>query len=215
MKIKTPFFIIEIEWLFLIVSFLFILSGKVRNYLISFFICYLFIIFHELSHMLIASIFGKNIEKFKFSLSGVNIFIQLPRYDVSLNNKNKKENIKNIMIYFAGPISNFVLAYLFQNIKFILEINICLGILNLFPVYPLDGYQILKNVLEIKAMKYKKIILEMVNIIFILILSLMSIYQILYSKNYSAILFVFYVILIKLVNDKSQKNSEKFTLLRC
>lgn len=215
MKIKTPFFIIEIEWLFLIVSFLFILSEKVREYLISFFVCYLFIIFHELSHMLVASIFGKSIEKFKFSLSGVNILIQLPRYDIGLKYKNKKENIKNIMIYFAGPISNFVLAYLFRNVRFILEINICLGILNLFPVYPLDGYQILKNILEIRLEKYQKIILDIINNMFILILISLSIYQILYSKNYSIILFVFYVILIKLMNNKSQKNSEKLAFLRC
>ena len=138
MKIKTPFFIIEFEIMFLIVFFSFILSNEIKKILFSFYMCYSFIIFHELSHMFVATILGKEIKLFKFSLAGVNI---------CFSNLNKLSIYKEILIYLAGPFSNIVLATLFQYNKMIFEVNLSLAIINLIPIFSLDGYNILYNLI--------------------------------------------------------------------
>lgn len=198
MKIKTPFFIIEFEIIFIIVFFSFILSNEIKKILFSFYICYLFIIFHELSHMLIASIFGKEIKLFKFSLAGVNI---------CFNNLNKLSIYKEILIYLAGPISNILLAILFQYNKMIFEINLSLAIINLIPIFPLDGYNILYNVLRNKN---SNVLIEVISGIFIFTLLVFSIIQIIYTNNITILIFLIYILLIYLVNKKG-KNSHKYT----
>lgn len=196
MKIKTPFFIIEFEIMFLIVFFSFILSNEIKKILFSFYMCYLFIIFHELSHMFVATILGKEIKLFKFSLAGVNI---------CFSNLNKLSIYKEILIYLAGPVSNIVLATLFQYNKMIFEINLSLTIINLIPIFPLDGYNILYNILRNLN---NNIILEIISGICILILSLFSIIQIIYTKNISILIFLIYIFVIYLNNKKGKKWSK-------
>ena len=64
------------------------------------------------------------------------------------------------LISLAGPVTNFVLAFVFsQLIRFniaptnlwlqIAEINVVLGVFNLFPIAPLDGEKIIKALLPI------------------------------------------------------------------
>lgn len=196
MKIKTPFFIIEFEIMFLIVFFSFILSNEIKKILFSFYMCYLFIIFHELSHMFVATILGKEIKLFKFSLAGVNI---------CFSNLNKLSIYKEILIYLAGPVSNIVLATLFQYNKMIFEVNLSLAIINLIPIFPLDGYNILYNILRNLN---NNIILEIISGICILILSLFSIIQIIYTKNISILIFLIYILVIYLNNKKGKKWSK-------
>lgn len=196
MKIKTPFFIIEFEIMFVIVFFSFILSNEIKKILFSFYMCYLFIIFHELSHMFVATILGKEIKLFKFSLAGVNI---------CFSNLNKFSIYKEILIYLAGPVSNIVLATLFQYNKMIFEVNLSLAIINLIPIFPLDGYNILYNILRNLN---NNIILEIISGICILILSLFSIIQIIYTKNISILIFLIYILVIYLNNKKGKKWSK-------
>ena len=197
MKIKTPYFIIEFEVIFLIVFFSFIFSNEIKKLLFSFYICYLFIIFHELSHMLVASIFGKKIELFKFRLAGVNI---------CFNNKNKLNKNKEILIYFAGPLSNIILALLFSYNKMIFEINLCFAIINLMPIYPLDGYNIVLNILRnTKVDKYKKYILKNISLIILNLLIILSILQICLYNNPSISIFLIYIFLLNLLNKDTKK----------
>ncbi|MEG2235195.1 MAG: hypothetical protein RR144_01965, partial [Clostridia bacterium] len=108
MKIKTKFGDIEIESILIIVIITSLISNTLFKFLYYFFACYLFISFHELMHITIGSIFGKNLIRIKLSISGVCAIFEK-------NNNIKKENIKNILIYLAGPISNFILALVFRN----------------------------------------------------------------------------------------------------
>ena len=64
MKIKTPFFDIKIDIIFIIIMFIFLFSNNIRSFLSSYLICYLFIVFHESSHMFVATLFEKEIEIF-------------------------------------------------------------------------------------------------------------------------------------------------------
>lgn len=207
MKLKFFKVNIEFEIVFLIVFLVFIFSNTIRKILFSFYMCYLFIIFHELAHLTITLLFGKEIENFKFSLSGVCIELKKKRFDLKGNKRLKKENIEEIILYLAGPISNIILAYIFNNNKMICEINIAFAIINLLPIFPLDGYNILDNLLELFSTRLKKreVILEILSNILIFILFFVGIVQLLFLFNPSIIMFSFYVFLIQFNNKKRQK----------
>ncbi len=207
MKLKFSKVNIEFEIVFLIVFLVFIFSNTIRKILFSFYMCYLFIIFHELAHLTITLLFGKEIENFKFSLSGVCIELKKKRFDLKGNKRLKKENIEEIILYLAGPISNIILAYIFNNNKMICEINIAFAIINLLPIFPLDGYNILDNLLELFNMRLKKreTILEILSNILIFILFFVGIVQLLFLFNPSIIMFSLYVFLIQFNNKKRQK----------
>ena len=208
MKIKTPYFIIEFEVIFLIVFFSFILSNEIKKILFSFYLCYLFIIFHELSHMLIGVIFGKEIKIFKFTLSGVNI---------SFSKYYMLNKFKEILIYLAGPISNIFLAIIFSYNKMIFEINICLAIINLLPIFPLDGYNIIYNLLrDTKLEKSRKCILKILYIVIFTLLILLAIIELFMYKNISILIFFIYIILIyfKSNNVKNNTNIDRICILK-
>lgn len=207
MKLKFSKVNIEFEIVFIIVFLVFIFSNTIRKILFSFYMCYLFIIFHELAHLTIALLFGKEIENFKFSLSGVCIELKKKRFDLKGNKRLKIENIEEIILYLAGPISNIILAYIFNNNKMICEINIAFAIINLLPIFPLDGYNILDNLLELFSMRLKKreVILEILSNVLIFILFFVGIVQLLFLFNPSIIMFSFYVFLIQFNNKKRQK----------
>ena len=185
MILRLNSFFIEIENLFIIVLISFFFSDKIKLFLTSYFVCYLFIIFHELSHIIFASIFGKKIRKLKLSIAGV---------CVVFNNNDELKIIKKIIIYLAGPLGNIILALLFRNIDFVFEINIFLAILNLMPVYPLDGYNILNCILtSLNKISYLKSI-ETFFLSFLLVISIIVFFM---YYNPSLIIFFMYVILIK------------------
>ena len=89
MRLKKCNILIEIENLLIIILISFFFSDKIKLFLTSYFVCYLFILFHELSHILFATLFGKKIEKIKLSIAGV---------CVTFNNI-KLETVKNLIIY--------------------------------------------------------------------------------------------------------------------
>lgn len=211
MKIKTPFFYIKIDVLFIIVLFIFFLSKELRKILQYFFVCYLFIVFHELSHMLIASIFGRKVDCFNITLFGVNISFDKEHYIIKEKIINKKEYICNILIYLAGPISNFLLAVIFKNIRFVSDINIFLGILNLIPIYPLDGYNIIENVLKLFNSNIKNIknIINVINYVFFVIFAFIGMITLVLFLNPSLILFLLYLIILKSSYSYSE-NSTKY-----
>lgn len=208
MKIKTPFFYIKIDILFIIAMFVFFLSLKLRVFFSSFLVCYMFIIFHESCHMFVGTVLGKSIDTFNISLFGVSVSFNKTRYEIN-KKKNINEYIREIIIYIAGPLSNFILAIIFNNIKFVFDINIFLGILNLIPIYPLDGYNILKNLLLInfKENKAEKII-NFINYMFFVVLVILGIICLILIYNPSLILFLIYLIIIKNSNIKYINNTK-------
>lgn len=206
MKIKTPYLDIEIELIFIITFIIFLLSSKVHNFLASFYICYLFILFHELSHIFLASVFGKDVEKLKISLGGVSVKFKEEKYNLDKNINIKKDKIKNIFIYFAGPFSNFLTAIVFKENIFVFQINIFLFFLNLIPIYPLDGYNILDNCLSFKFnCNFKDKIIEVINNLILVFILVCCIIQILIAKNISLSIFLIYIFLLKKQKDNIQK----------
>lgn len=188
MKIKKCNILIEIDNLFIIILISFFISDKIKLFLTSYYVCYLFILFHELSHILFATLFGKKIKRIKLSIAGV---------CVTFNNV-ELELVKNLIVYVAGPLSNICLAIMFNNIDFIFEINIFLAVLNLVPIYPLDGYNILSLFFNNTTTKY-------IQNIFLSLLFLISIIVFFYNFNPSLIIFFVYILLIKYISKNCVK----------
>jgi len=159
MKLRVNEKAIYIEEGVIIVLFVCLFSKIARAYLANYYLCFLFITFHELSHIAIAALFGSSIKRINIRLSGL-----------SVNLEKNFQRIKALLVYFAGPISNIILAILFRNIKIVFEINICLALINLVPIKPLDGYNIFKQIIGKKALKTISKISEFILIVIGLLL---------------------------------------------
>ncbi|MEG2646254.1 MAG: hypothetical protein RSA08_04420 [Clostridia bacterium] len=198
MKFKTQFFTFEIDMILLIIVLVYMLSKKAALFLSPFFMCYLFILFHELSHLLIAAIFNKKINKLKLSLAGVCVGFE--KESIIKKTKTKLNKIKDIIVYMAGPVSNIILAIIFFRSKQIFEINIFLAMVNILPLYPLDGYNIVSTILSIiytnDIKKTKKINLIINKLVYYFVFFI-GIAQISISFNPSILIFLFYIFIIK------------------
>lgn len=209
MKLKTPFFYINIEVTFIIILLLFFISPKVHKLLYYYYACYLFIVYHEFGHMCIAAIAGRKVEEFKITMAGVCIRLD---EDMCLVDSV----ILRILVYIAGPLSNLTLAMIFRNNDMIFDVNIFLFFINLLPLYPLDGYNILKCVL-VSFFEIKKTyrVLNIVSNACIIILLMIGIIQIFMSDNFAIVIFSIYLILLKNQYDRKEKYDKIIQRLRC
>ena len=109
------------------------------------------ILFHEMSHSIVATKMGIPVEKISLFIFGGMAQIEKEP------DKPKTEFLMSI----AGPLASFVLAGLFgiiwaftKNIapvavsaQYLTLINIVLGVFNLLPGYPLDGGRVLRSII--------------------------------------------------------------------
>lgn len=180
MKIKLKKIHISIDEIFVIVLFLFIFSNKFRNFILYYFICYLFIVLHELSHVIVAYFFGKKVHKLNITLCGVNVCFY----------KKCISKIYELLIYFAGPIFNLIMGIILKKYNFLYELNMTLFLVNLIPIFPLDGYNILKIIFDyIFSEKTTMKILKIINIVVVIIFAVYSVF----SKNISYLIFLMYI----------------------
>lgn len=204
MKLKIKEFNVYIDETFLIVGFLCIIFKEIREYFENYFVCFLFIVFHEFAHMFVASVFGIKTTRLNIRISGLSINL----------NKMNRQGIKWLFIYLAGPISNIILALLFKNIPMVYTINLALSIINLIPIYPLDGYNIFKILLKLIEKK-QKIILKMqriTEIMVIILLVSLGICQFIFFRNLSIILIVFYIFI---QGSSPRNNSDSRMYQKC
>jgi len=197
-ELKIKEIILEIEYLLVITLIAAGISDSIMGFLDKYYICLLFVIFHELSHILLGSLLNKKLLKVFIGLSGMTAFF---KYDYMI--KDKMYYIKEGLIFLAGPISNLIIANIFKDIKFIYEINIFLAFLNLLPIYPLDGYNILKTLLTAIFIHNKYVIYKIVkyiSIIFLLLISIVCVLIFFSYKNVFCIIFLVYVLVININN---------------
>lgn len=128
---------------------LFIILLMILNRIDIYMLFIVFILCHELAHMIFGMFLGFKPKTLQLNPLGVSI--EFYNYD-----ENTKYNrIKRIFTYLAGPIANFIFCIIFYFMNIDLEIktkiiytNLLIGIFNLIPMLPLDGGKVLKEVLK-------------------------------------------------------------------
>ena len=115
------------------------------------FVIYGFIsaILHEIGHILAMVYFRKNIKKIEFGFANI---------DLLMEEKNLNCNsFETVVIFLSGSLLNFLISILFKILYSIFGFavfdvifyqNLFLGIINLLPIYSLDGECLFRKFLE-------------------------------------------------------------------
>ncbi|WP_297418655.1 M50 family metallopeptidase [Clostridium sp.] len=126
--------------------------GDFKGYII---ISFLWVILHEFAHIIVASKFGCKFNSVNISILGAK---------AELNDIDELTQKKKMVLYLAGPFFNIFMAVLagflydyfsYEFIRNSIVVNLCLGIFNLLPAYPLDGSRVCEILLS-KKFLYKK-----------------------------------------------------------
>lgn len=198
-NIRIKQILLEIEYLLIITLLVSSISKTVMKYLDKYYICLLFVIYHELSHVFVGSLVGKKLRKVFLGICGMTAFFKYEYIE-----KKRWDYFKETAIFLAGPISNIIIATIFYKIKFVFEINIFLAFLNLIPIYPLDGYNALKAICSGIFFNKKEVINVIINKISIVFLILMSIFCIIIFykyKNISGVIYLVYILMLNIKNN--------------
>lgn len=198
MRFKIKDCIVKIEWTVIVVLIVSIISKTFRNYMEIYYMCFLFIIFHEMAHVFTGIIFQREVRNVNISICGLSVgFNNYMEYNYT---NGFLKNIMNILIYASGPVASYILAVAFKEIKFVYEINIAFFVINLMPIYPLDGYNIIKTLLNIsKNKRLKRLLLKIIMIItFVIMLFLVVILAVKYN-NYNCAVFILYIFMLNVV----------------
>ena len=174
---------IKVDLKIFLIIILYILTKNIKVFAISF----IFILLHELGHAITGIILGLKIKKININVFGLSI---------EFENYGKERLNNNIIIDMAGPSINiitFIIAVIFKNEE-IAYINILLAIINLLPIYPLDGGRIVKNLL-LKSHNYKQVVgyTEKISKDTLIIITAISSIVILYIKNVGIFLVILYL----------------------
>lgn len=188
---------IEIDLKVILLMLIFLFTSQIEIYGIFIF----FIFLHELAHVLVGLLLG-----FRVSSISMNIFgfsAQLYTY------KSRKPYIR-IITYLAGPIFNLICAIAFYFSKIESEIvlnviytNLALCIFNLFPILPLDGGKILKEVLKsFLGNKNASVIMNTITKFFLIIISAIYSIAILKIKNFAILFLLIYLWYLYSIEEK-------------
>lgn len=145
-------FNIKINLIFLLIVICIYVLGYIQQFLVVF----ISMILHELGHIFCAILMGKKVELIKILPVGVNAFLS----DNNFYNKEHK-TMRNIIIYLGGPITNLILIFVSLLVSdynytlwnLVIYVNAYVAVFNLIPILPLDGGNIVKELLDIKVGK--------------------------------------------------------------
>ena len=142
--------------------FLFIMFSPKQYIVFKLLFC---VMIHELGHIIPILLFKYKMKKLEVSIFG--FFMEL--------DKCKKMFYKDIIIYFGGIIFNVLCFLIFKDID-IKNISLLLTIVNIIPIYPLDGYNIFNTILCRFIPYYISLIIS--KILSVIVLVLISIFMI-------------------------------------
>lgn len=119
---------------FSFILFLLVIFFSPKQYLIlQLLIC---LVLHELGHLLMLLVVRYPIEQLKLSVFGFSLTLK----------HSKVSFLKDLAVYSGGILVNLICYIIIPNEE-IRQIHLALLILNSIPVYPLDGFNILKTIL--------------------------------------------------------------------
>lgn len=194
---------IEINLKIILLMILIVILSKIEIYILFI----LFIMCHELSHMIIGMILGFKPKVLKLNPLGVSIEF----YNYEENSRVNRW--KRIVTYLAGPMINFILTILFYFIKIdillktkIIYTNILIGIFNLIPILPLDGGKILKEILRIfYNHKIASVFMIYITKTVLIILTLTYSIAIFQIKNITIFLLIIYLWYLYIIEEKKER----------
>lgn len=201
----------KIDLKIFLIAILFFMTSQIKVYAIMM-IC---AIIHELGHLLVGILLGMKPEKLEIIPVGIRVTFKINIKDI--NSKIKQTNkleIKKIFVAIAGPVVNLILIYIaaisktniISKINFIYA-NLLLVIINLIPIYPLDGGRILKGIISIfKGKKKAEQTTNITSIIIGIIISALGIWILINNKNIAILFFLLYIWIIIIQENKKFKN---------
>lgn len=164
---------------FFIVFSLFIALG----YKEQFFIIFLVVTLHELSHIIVGYFFGSKLEKITITALG---------QKANLKNFDFLSVKRKICIVVAGPLCNIILWGISQlifidNFTFFKQVNISIFLFNILPIYPLDGGRLCQIILgnNIGVINANKLLINISKVTYKLLFILGLIQVVLYPFNIS------------------------------
>ncbi len=192
-------------------SFLFFLYLSLfTGYAIEAIIFALIIFIHEFAHLVVGSLFGVTLRQ--INLTGIGGIIEL---------ENTPGGIKDIIISLAGPLANGIIIIVLSIIKkrvpdstyaTLYQFNIVMIFVNLVPIYPLDGYRVLKALmLCVFDDEYTMDCMLYLSLILIAIVSILC-YIFQFHLGFLIIIFLLYKIL-KLGNNREYYRLKKYSFL--
>ena len=172
---------VDVKIFFIIILYIFMQSTKI------FALTFIFILLHELGHLVTGITIGLKVKKINIHISGLS---------VEFENYGKQRNANKIVVDIAGPLINIIALVIAIIIKQeeISYINLLLAIVNLLPIYPLDGGQILRTLLR-KRFTYKETInfIESISQYTLIILTAIASCYLLIGKNIGIFIAILYL----------------------
>ena len=201
-------------FLFLLI---FVFTNQIEIYVMILFFC----LVHELAHLLAGLLLKMKPNKMELNPLGLSISFALKPEDYNKKiGKGTVLALKKFLIAIAGPLVNIIIATYFCLTKNVLECqtiiyaNVLIGLLNLMPIYPLDGGRMLKSILHICIGKKEaeKITNKTANIL-IIILTVISSIAIFYYKNIAIFFIITYLWFLILNENKRYRLFEKIQVI--
>lgn len=166
------------------------------------------ILIHEIAHIIAAKIFKMKLKNLRVSILGAAL-------EIERTIKNKK--IKRIVMYLAGPLSNLIVAVLIKYINIneeekikIIYTNLSLCIFNLLPIIPLDGGNILREILKIKLNNiYSNKVTLIISKVNLILLTFVYSIVILKIKNITIFFLIMYLWYLNFIEEKKLEIVEK------
>ena len=172
---------VDVKIFFIIILYIFMQSTKI------FALTFIFILLHELGHLVTGITIGLKIKKINIHISGLS---------VEFENYGKQRNANKIVVDIAGPLINIIALVIAIIIKQeeIAYINLLLAIVNLLPIYPLDGGRILRTLLKTRF-TYKETInyIESISQYTLIILTAIASCYLLIGKNIGIFIAILYL----------------------
>lgn len=180
--------------IFLILIF-YILTRKIKIFALSF----IFIFIHELAHLIVGIVLGLKIRKVNLNIAGLSI---------EFENYGDERKLNRMLIDLAGPLVNLgiCIVAIILGIEDIFYVNLLIFIINIIPIYPLDGGRILKTILLYQN-TYKETMrkIEKISKNALIALTFISSVLILYIRNIALFIFILYLWYLVIKEDKKNK----------
>lgn len=198
--------------------FIFLIIFYFTNQIEIYTMIMLFALIHEIGHLLMGLLIGMKPEKIELMPFGVSISfkIKVEEYNKKIKKGNLLE-IKKMVVALAGPLTNFIIIIITNNLKIdifkslmIIYTNFLIMIFNLLPIYPLDGGRILKGILHINfGIRTTEFYINIISKIMVAIITILSSILILYVHNIAILFIDLYLWYLVLKEDVKYKKREE------